>query len=373
MAKRGNKEGSIRLRRDGRWEGRVTVSGRRRSVYGRTRDDVRRQVVQAMSDEARGVPTSSRSLRVDKFLDTWLEESVRPTVRPRTFASYSMQVRVHIKPAVGRHALAKLTPRHVQEMLNDMTSGGLAPASVVYTRAVLRRALSQALKWGLVSLNAAALVDPPRSRRYEPQPLSPDQARTFLRAIQGDRLRALFYLALGLGLRQGELLGLCWPDVDLETETLRVRHALQRVGGQLQLVEPKTERAKRTLSIPPIVAAQLRLHRDEQAQERAHAGQEWVETGFVFTTTIGTPLDGSALTRRFQRLLRDNGLPRQRFHDLRHACATFLLSQGLSPRVVMETLGHSQISLTMNTYSHVLPEMQREAASRMDALLTARR
>lgn len=205
-------------------------------------------------------------------------------------------------------------------------------------------------------------------------PLTADEARTFLDAIRGDRLQALYLVALGVGLRQGEILGLAWSDIDLAAGTLTVRHALQRVAGRLILVEPKSATSHRVVALPGLVADVLRTHRLGQHGERLRAGTRWHQDPrqLVFTTTIGTPLDGITVTRRFQRLLMAAGLPRQRFHDLRHACATLLLAQGVAPRVVMETLGHSQISLTMNTYAHVSPGLGRSAADRMDELLGAR-
>lgn len=201
--------------------------------------------------------------------------------------------------------------------------------------------------------------------------LSPDQARRFLEAIRGDRLEALYLVALGAGLRQGEILGLAWTDIEIEHATVTVRNALQRVNSRLVLVEPKSVTSRRVVALPVIVVDALRAHRTRQRQDRLLAGSRWHDDprGLVFTTTIGTPMDGIAVTRRFQALLAGADLPRQRFHDLRHACASLLLAQGVAPRVVMETLGHSQISLTLNTYSHVIPALGREAANRMDEML----
>lgn len=200
--------------------------------------------------------------------------------------------------------------------------------------------------------------------------LTPEDARRLLDGARGDRLEALYSVALAFGLRQGEALGLKWSDIDLDTGILRVRRASQRIPHQgTQLVETKTERSRRTLVMPPIVISALRSHRARQAMERLAAGEQWVDLDLVFPSAKGTLADGPNVTHRFHRLLQRAGLPPMRFHDLRHACASLLLVQGVHPRVVMETLGHSQISLTMNTYSHVLPALQREAADRMEAVL----
>jgi integrase len=201
--------------------------------------------------------------------------------------------------------------------------------------------------------------------------LDPDEARTFLATVKGDRLEALYSVALSLGLRQGEALGLLWENVDLDTGILKVRTALQRIEGKQQLVEPKTAKSRRNIIMPEVTITSLRTHRIRQLEERLAAGTRWKEQGLVFTSTIGTPLDQRNSFRLFQEALQRAGLPHIRFHDLRHTCASLLLAQGVHPRVVMETLGHSQISLTMDTYSHVIPALQRDAADRMNALLTA--
>lgn len=372
--RRGRNEGSIYQRTDGRWVGMASFMDRgrrrRRAVYGETKREAMEKLREVRRSIETGVVATSDRETVATFLERWLRDSVAPTVRPATLSSYRGLVRIHIEPALGSIRLSRLGPADVQRFLNERSASGLSPRRVQYLHAVLRRSLGQAHRWGLVTRNVATLVEPPRVRRREVRPLTTGQARQLLEAARGDRLEALYTVALSLGLRQGEALGLRWDDVDLDAGTLTVRNALQRINGTLQLVEPKTERSRRTIAMPAIAAAALRAHRIRQLEERVWAGSRWREADFVFTSTIGTPLDGSTVTHRFQRLLESAGLPRQRFHDLRHACASLLLAQGVHPRVVMETLGHSQISLTMNTYSHVVPELQREAAGRMDAALT---
>lgn len=238
-----------------------------------------------------------------------------------------------------------------------------------HIHATLRTALDQAVKWDLVSRNVAMLVDAPRVRRAEVKPFTPEQARKFLEAAREDRLEGLYAVAM-LGLRQGEILGLRWTDLDLAAGTLAVQQALQRVGGKLSTVETKTDRSRRSVRLPQVTTTALIRHQMRQEQERQLAGARWKESDFVFTTTVGTPMDGPTVTHRFQALLKKVNLPRMRFHDLRHTCATLLLAQGVHPRVVMEILGHSQISITMNLYSHVIPAMQQEVAARLDAILS---
>ena len=236
-------------------------------------------------------------------------------------------------------------------------------------RGTLRTALKQATRWGLISRNPADAVDGPKVERFEIRPFTPEEARLFLDSILGDRLEALNSVALTMGLRQGEALGLRWQDVDLDLGYIRVNKQLQRIDGRFQLVEPKTPRSRRALALPSSIAAGLLRHRQRQAAERRNTTSQWETSDLVFTTEQGRPIDGTVVSHDFHRKLTKAGLPQRRFHDLRHSCATLLLVQGVSPRVVMDVLGHSQIALTMNTYSHVLPELRRQAADRMEELI----
>ena len=368
--RRGHHEGTIRQRPDGTWEARLTLpAGKRKSLYAKTRREAQDKLRASRRDLEYGLDLSARSQTVGKFLSDWLETTARPTLRPKTLHSYAQLVRLYIVPAVGSVPLAKLTPQHVQRMMQEMTAKGLSPRTVQYTRAVLRRALGYALKWGLVTRNVATLVDPPRSVRTPVKPLTGEQARTFITFVKqrDDRLWPLFTTAIMTGLRSAELLGLRWTDVDLNAGALRVSQTLQRIDGQWRFVEPKSKHSARTLSLPASVIAALRIQKDRQAFERRVAGDLWQEWGLVFTTPKGTPLEPSNLNGRLHALLDAAGLPRQGMHSLRHCCASILLVQGVSPRVVMEQLGHSQISLTMDTYSHVMPAMLRDAADALDA------
>jgi integrase len=255
-------------------------------------------------------------------------------------------------------------------------SEGLAPRTVIHIRAVLRSALTQAEKWLLIPRNVAKLTDPPRKRRSVIRVFTPDQAKIFVQACQEHRLGALLCLTLALGLRFAEVLGLKWEDVDLEKATAFVQRALQRVKGEdgktiAQLVEPKTEQGYRLLSIPATAIALLRQHRLHQNEERSLAGSRWLKTGMVFTSSIGTPLDERNVRREFYAFLKAANLPRIRVHDLRHSCATMLLAAGEHPKVVQETLGHQSVQVTLDLYSHLMPELglKERAAARLDAIL----
>jgi integrase len=214
------------------------------------------------------------------------------------------------------------------------------------------------------------MIDNRETAKHEPTFLSPDEARAFLKAIKGRRLEALFSVALSLGLREGEVLGLRWEDVQLESASLTVRYQLQRIDGKLQLVEPKTEKSRRTVNMPQVAVASLYAHRARQADERASCGSKWIESGMVFTTSIGTMMDARNLLKAFYSILADNDdVPKLRFHDLRHSAATLLLVQGVHPKVVQELGGWSDIRTVLNTYSDVVESLKNDAADKTDAIL----
>jgi len=371
MHKRGRNEGTIYQRSDGRWCAAVDLGWengkrKRKYLYGSTRAEVAEQMTKVLREKAQGLPVSVERQTVGHFLEDWLEQSVRPRVRPRTFESWRLIVRRHIVPALGSLSLQKLSPQNVRTLLNRKLADGLSAQTVRHIRTVLRRALGEAVKFGLIVRNSAALVDGPRIPHHEIHPFTPEEARRFLDAARGERLEALYSVALAVGVRRGEALGLRWQDVDFDR---RVLTAVQRVNGKLRFLEPKTERSRRTLSVPDTVVAALRTHRIRQLEERLAAGRRWQDFGLVFATRVGTPLEPRNVHRDFKRILVKAGVPDQRFHDLRHAAASLLLAQGVSPRVVMELLGHSRIGITMDTYSHVIPSLMREAADKMDQIL----
>jgi integrase len=373
-ARRGHGEGSITQLPDGRWQARVELGWldgkrRRKAFFGKTRSDAVRKLNRALTEKDRGLPIITDRERVEHFLVRWLEDTVKRSVRPSTYASYASYVHGHLIPGLGRQTLAQLSPQDVQQLLNAKLAAGLSPRSVQFIRAILRRALGQALKWGVVSRNVAALVDPPKVRNREIHPLTPEQVQILLAGIRGERLEALCVTAVATGLRQGELLGLRWQDVDLAQGQLVVRQALQRIDRMPVFVEPKTARSRRTVALPIVAHEVLRSHRAKQLAERLQAGDLWDEWGLVFTTPRGMPLHPSNVTHDFQKVLARLGLPRQRFHDLRHCCASLMLAQGLTLKDVMETLGHSQISLAANLYGHLYAERRQEVARRMDQML----
>lgn len=375
-SRRGHNEGAIYQRAsDGKWVGSVNLGygpdgkRKRKSFYGKTRNEVADKLLAAQHDHRAGLPIDSKRQSLGDFLQSWLEDSVKPSVRLTTYENYSTLTRTHILPALGRVQLQKLTPPQIQHFLNAKLQSGLSTRTVQYLLVLLRRSLGLAVKWGMVQRNVALLVDPPRVRHKEIQPFTPAQAKHFLEAIQGHKLEALFTVALALGLRRGEALGLRWEDVDLEGGKLTVRASLQRAGGKLQLMEVKTAGSHRSVRLPRFALAALKAHKTRQIEDRLLAGARWQQSGMVFSTGIGTPYDPRRLNEDFEKALKQAGLPHIRFHDLRHSAATLLMAQGVPIKMVSELLGHSTTRMTLDIYSHVLDPMRQEAADRMDDLL----
>ena len=374
--KRGNNEGSITRRKDdGRWMARYTLhtaeGPKRKTLYGKTRAEVSTKLTKAMANRDGGLFFDAGSFTVGEYLDGWLLNSVRDTVRPRTYERHEEIVRCHIKPALGRLKLKALTPAHVQGFYRDRLDSGLSAATVQKIHAVLHKALSQAVRWSLVPRNATEAVRAPRPAPNEMRPLAPDEARRLLEVASGDRLQAVYVLAVHTGMRQGELLGLKWDDVDLESGLIRVRRTLTRNKGRLLLGELKTRRSRRTVRLSESAVGALRDHLERQLEEMEYLGGLYQDHGLIFTTQVGTPVNPSNLRRRsFAPLLRAADLPDIRFHDLRHTCATLLLGSGVHPKFVQELLGHATIAMTLDTYSHFVPSMGDQTARAMEAALS---
>lgn len=416
---RGHNEGTIYQTAEGKWRGAVFLgvspAGKpvRKYVSGKTKAEVRGKVKEILAIHDRGLPVAAKSQTVQQFLESWLQDVVLPNERPTTYESYASVIRTHLVPALGRHKLEKLTAQHIQKMLNERKEAGLSGRTLMNIRAILRAALNQALRWDLVIRNVATLTDPPKLEPFEAKPLSPADVLKFLDAAKGDRLEAMYALTVWLGLRQGEVFGLRWEDIDFKEGVLRIRKQLQyrrqetinalelkklsafdrervetlrtSLKGKVEaaknaderkkaekalknaklpfLVDPKTEQSKRQLPLPTPVVDALKAHREAQAQEQVLAGRSWKgeEWGLVFCSTIGTPLDPSNVTKQYRAILKSAKIEQRRFHDLRHSCGTFLTARNVHPRVVMQILGHSQISTTMNTYSHVDLETMTDA------------
>jgi integrase len=395
--KRGNAEGSIYHMKDGRWRAAVMVGwkidadGNRRPdrlvFTAATRHEVAEDLANALRDRARGINIKPGKQTVGDFLAAWLEHTVQPSVRPKTYRSYEQMVRNHLAktvppeewkkrrldsvPGLKDVPLSKLTLARVQQFFNEKLKAGNSPALVRYLRVVLRTAMNEALKADLIARNVAGLATPPKAEKREITPFTQEQAGRFLKAAMGHRLEALFTVGLAVGLRSGECSALQWENVNLDTRTVTVKHTLQRIKNEgLVLMPPKSEKSRRTVQLPRACIAALKAHRERQQKERELAGSSWQETGYVFTSTIGTPIDDRKILKEFDALVAAAKLPKQRFHDLRHACISLLGAQGVPLKVIAEIVGHSDIRLTQNVYQHVYQEAKVEAAAKMDAILT---
>jgi integrase len=370
---RGNNEGSSYRRNDGYWVGQYgvqTAEGTKtRYIYGKRREDVREKLTKAIADRDGGLVYDAGNITVGEYLDRWLNDSVRDTVRQRTWERYEQFVRVHLTPALGKIKLAKLTPAHVRGLYRDKLNSGLAPRTVLHIHRAFSKALKQAAADGLIPRNPAAPVKPPQPRGEEIRPLNREQVRVLFEAASGDRLEALYIVAVTAGLRRGELQGLKWEDLDLEAGMLQVRRTCSEPKGGHIFEAPKSGKG-RNIRLTQSAVAALRMHRRRQLEERMYKADLWQEQGLVFPSTVGTPLWGGNLNRAFKATLQRAGLPKStRFHDLRHTCATLLLKQAVNPKFVQELLGHADISLTLNVYSHVLPDMGDATADAMEAAL----
>ena len=390
---RANGDGTVYQRKDSRWEaaGYVLAPGNTRKrirVYGPTRKEALAKLTEKIAASNRGVPVPSAQGSLAAFLTYWLDAVAVYQLRENTHTRYIAVARLYLIPGLGRKKLAKLTAKDVRTWLNQLRttcqcctrgldaardeprccavgkccSKRLSPLTLAYVHSVLKSALEHAVREEEIPRNVARNVrtGTPRPRRFEP--LTANEAREFLAATSGHRLHALFELALRTGLRKGELLGLCWEDLDLAGGTASIRRTLQRTNsGGLTALPTKTQSSERRIALPTECMRSLEQHRDQQAEEREAAGTGWKASGYVFTRPDGSPIEGATLTRHFNTLLYRAGLRRIRFHDLRHSTATLLLEQGVELVVIKELLGHAHIGVTATVYAHVRLRLQRDA------------
>jgi integrase len=369
--RRGHGEGSICQRKDGLWVARITLPrGKRKPFYGKTRREAADKLKEAQKALDEGLSLDGDKQTVAQFLEKWLAASVKPSVKVRTYENYESIVRVRVVPHLGRKQLSKLTSLDVQALYSTLSESGLSNRSVQHTHRVLHLALKQAVKWNMILRNPCDGATAPRPARTEMKVLTPEQARTFLHQTAEHPCHALYVLAITTGMRAGELLGLKWEDIDLEAGKLTIRRALQQQNSSgLVFVTPKTKGSRRTIYLGQLAIAALRIHRDRQTFQRRKAGDAWKELDLVFPTHLGGPMDPSWSRQVFYAALKAAGIPRVRFHDLRHTAATLALKQGMHPKVVSDMLGHGTVGLTLDTYSHLLPGMHQEVATAMDAIL----
>ena len=370
MSKRGHGEGSIYQRNDGRWVAEIRLpGGARRAYYAKTRREVQLKLAAALRAKEEGQLNTKATQTLSTYLDHWLENFAKPSVRPSTYRSYALHAR-DARKLLGWNRLDELTPAHIQAAYATLLKQGLAPRTVWRFHMVLHRSLRQAVQAGIMMRNPVDGVSRPKASHYEVRTLSIEETRRLFDVTRDHRLHALWVLLTTTGLRLGEALGLKWEDIDFEMGKLSVRRSLQREKGVgFVLVEPKTARSRRTVYLAPGTIAALKEHLQRQQEERRLARDMWQENfDLVFKSEVGKPMQDGQVSWRFHKALKEAGLPRIRIHDLRHTAATQLLERGVHPKVVQEMLGHSTITLTLDTYSHVIPGLHAEAAREMQKL-----
>ena len=367
---RKNKQGKVISYRASYWV--RTANGRtRRYASGKTKTEALTALRKATADRDGGLVFDAKNLKLGSYLDRWLQDSVKGTVKQTTYEGYERLARVHLVPTLGDIKLSLLTPAHIRALYREKIASGLAANSVQRIHALLHKALTQAVNDGLIPRNVTDAVKAPRQQRKEMKTFTPEQVHAFLDAAKGDRLRALYIVAIHTGLRQGELFGIRWEDVDFEAGTVSVHRTLSGAKGGPTFTTPKNDKARRVRLTPQAIEA-LRDHRKRQLEERMRLAGLWQDHGLVFCSTVGTPLSRHNIyNRSFKPLLERAGLPRSfRFHDLRHTFATLMASSGGHAKVVQEMLGHATINITLDLYSHVLPDMQEDAVDRLGVLLS---
>jgi len=370
---KGTWEVSVSLQRD-------PATGRRRRRYltvRGSRKDAERALAAALAQLDSGLDVSPGKITVADFLLRWLRDYAVSNVAQSTLQRYQGIVEHHLVPALGHLKLRELRPAHIQHAYasfnrRDRRAAPLSPKTIFEHHALLRTALNWAVRWQLLSRNPAQFTAPPRPQRPQMRVMSVEEAQRFLEVAAATPHHALLYLALATGGRLGELLALRWQDVDLEMGVLQITRTARFAKGQgVTFGQPKTHRSRRPVALSPETVGVLREHKRRQLGYRLQLGGGYEDQGLVFTDGWGRPLYDSTVRRAFYNITREAGIERLRIHDLRHTAATLMLRAGVNPKVVSERLGHATVSITLDTYSHVLPDLQREAAAAMDAILGA--
>lgn len=370
-----NGEGTVSgPRKDGRYVGAFyapTTAGTRKRVYvyGRTREEAYERLIEAQAKVIRGIPVPATSWKLGPYLDYWLENVVRPNRRPATFALYEMTVRLHIAPELGKYPLKRLTVPIVQSFLNGKLRAGRSVRNVQIMRQVLSAALSRAVREELLARNVARLVELPTWEPAEVVPWTPAEALAFLAASRADPLYPAFVLLLLYGMRRGEVLGLRWQDIDFHNEIIHVRQQIHRAGGELHIGPVKTRAGSRDLPLLGLARSALTARQEIQESDRAKLGRAWADTGLVFTTRTGRPVEPRNLVRSFARVCDDSKVRKIRVHTIRHTTASLLKDLRVPARDTQIILGHAHISTTQQIYTHVDEAARRDALTRLNKLL----
>lgn len=371
--------GQIIKKSDGVWLVRIESrkSGKRQTLFSKqvrgTKKEAQKLLTEKLRESDLGILGNSTKQTLNEYLDVWLETIAKPRLHTRTFGDYKDIVRLYIRDSIGVIKLGDLKAIHIQKLYGQLqTERNLSPRRIRYTHSVLSSALKKAVELDMLPRNVCQFVQLPKQTRKEMDVLNQNECSTFLNALTGERLAPMYSFALATGLRPEEYLGLQWKDIDFEKGTVIVRRALitNRVGGGWQFSEPKTKQSRRSIPLPSSIIQELKKHRKSQLEERLKLGKAWQDFDLIFPSEVGTPLNPSRATRVFKRVLKRAEIRESiRLYDLRHTTATLLLQAGINPKIVSERLGHSTIILTMDVYSHVLPNMQQDATIQLESIL----
>ncbi|BER92723.1 tyrosine-type recombinase/integrase [Atrimonas thermophila] len=375
MKRRGNREGSIYKRKDGRWCGALFLGydfqGKpiRKYFYGKTRQEVVEKLTKALRDQQVGLLSVKNDQTFGEWIWSYLELYKKQQVRPTTYELYRTILKKHLPPRLASIQLSKLRPEHLQRLYLEMSKKGLT-RSIRILHVIINSSLKQALKLGYVYRNVAEAVTLPRYEQKEIRVLSQEEIGKFLSAAKKHRLYPAFLLLLVTGLRRGELLGLKWEDVDFEKGAITIKRNLVYVNSKTFFQEPKTKHSQRSVPLPDIALIELKKWRKKWLEERMKLGSGWPETDLVFPSEIHTPINPRNFLRTLKNILREAGLPQDvTIHSLRHTCATMLLSSGEHPKIVQELLGHSSVTITLDTYSKVMPGLKEQAVKKLEQAL----
>ncbi|OQB54108.1 MAG: Transposase [Firmicutes bacterium ADurb.Bin146] len=315
-------------------------------------------------------------LTLEEYLKQWLSDYVEPNLTPSTIAGYKVNIEKHIIPSIGNIPLQKLQPAHVQKFYNEKIrngrldgKGGLSAKSVMYIHRNLREALSYAVKQQLIMRNVADMVELPKQKKFQATFLNEEEVQELLEAFKGTYCYVPVLLGVGLGLRRGEALGLQWKDIDFDNKTIQIRRSLIPTKDGLLFHDPKTEGSKRIIVAPETIINELKAVKEKQDKDKEVMGEAYNDMDLVTCYGDGSPINPTAFGHSFIRTLAKNKLKHIRFHDLRHTNATLMLKQNIPAKVASERLGHSTIGITLDLYSHVLKEMQEEAASKIEEII----
>jgi integrase len=374
--RRGNNEGAVYQRSaDGRWCGVALlgydVRGRmiRKTVTAKTRAEVTRKLAELRRQVDAGRVSTTKTLTLSELMTRWFEDVLSREVARSTYDNYGAVVRYHVLPSLGKRKVTDIKVADVDRLLSSKLRDGLSPSTVHRIRALISQCLDQGVRWSEVPTNVARLSRPPKMTRPEGRTLTRDQAQSLLVTLKGHRHESLYLLMLSTGMRRGEALGLKWDDVNFDQGVARVKRNLKREGGRLVTADTKTLKSRRAVNLPGPVIEALKENRELQGEERAYLGAAWIETDFVFTTSVGTPIDPRNLYREFAQICQRAGLGHWHPHELRHSAASLMLASGVKLQVVSEVLGHSSIRMTADVYGHILDPDRQQAAAAMSEVL----